>query len=597
MDNKNKLFHFTIFKKDLIRFTPLWALYLAVGLLLTVSNISSKDYLTARYVIENLSVFGLFMFVYALMTAQLLFGELCQSRLCNAIHALPVRREGLFFTHFVSGMVIGIGPNLIMALVSMMAMGKLWFIAPLCLLAVALMFLAFFCLAIFSMMCTGNRFAGVLIYALINFVSLLVMWYFELFYLPLLYGLEMNDATRSIFRLFSPVVHMAYNPDWITIQHNTAICTAPHYIIEDSYLDVSMECQYIFTGLGESWIYLVAFTVIALFFGVAALLLYRKRNLEDAGDFVSFKPMSTVFTLLASAGMGLLFYYIAAEVLVGLFIGLFIGFFVCQMLLQRSLRVFGKFSWIKLGALYLVIVLTLGMTYVDIGGVAHRIPDQDQIQSVTIADHYLSQYRLEQITMEQREQNQWFVETAVDPSYEYAKDGQMTLTEAKDIEKIMKIHSMLIDEGDARKNGDYTYTITIHYVLKNGTTLTRYYHPAMDSEAMKLMAEYTYTPQFILGYYDQESMLKSLNMVTIYYEDGFKQFSDRAWKEKMVTAIFADVQAGNFNRQSTNAFELDLEYLCETGSYDHQYLTIPETASYTIAWLKEYLAWWNESVT
>ena len=39
-----------------------------------------------------------------MLTAQLLFGDLYHSRLCNALHAMPVTREGWFLTHSAAGL-------------------------------------------------------------------------------------------------------------------------------------------------------------------------------------------------------------------------------------------------------------------------------------------------------------------------------------------------------------------------------------------------------------------------------------------------------------------------------------------------------------
>ena len=217
--NIKSFFNPTILKKDLTRFLPLWVIYLIMGLLLAVSNMGQFYSDDARQLGESLQWLSVVLCLYALIAAQLLFGELFQGRMCNAVHALPVRREGLFLSHFTAGMIMGIGPNVIIALVSMLTMGRLWFVALLWLAGAAMMYLLFFGMAVFCMLCSGNRFGGIALYALVNFLGVIVMWFYGSFYLPMLYGMELTSSTKAIFYVFSPVVKMAEENDWFHFGH------------------------------------------------------------------------------------------------------------------------------------------------------------------------------------------------------------------------------------------------------------------------------------------------------------------------------------------------------------------------------------------
>lgn len=593
MKKKPSFFYFTILKKDLTRFMPLWVIYLILGLLLAVSNILDSSYYGgagARTLVGSLSWVSVAMCVYALLAAQLLFGELFQGRMCNAIHALPVRREGLFLTHFTAGMIIGLGPNLVIALVSMPGLGPLWFVALLWWLALALVYITFFSIAIFSMHCAGNRFAAVAIYALLNFAALVVMWFFENFYMPMLYGLEMNDAIREIFYLFSPVVYMGGKGNWLLITHSP---TCPYHINTSHYGD-QYRCPYIFEGFGEIWGYLIIVAVVGLLLVGASALIYRRRHMESAGDFVSFKPMGILFTLLASTGVGGVLYYIAAETYLGMFIGLVVGFFACRMLLERTIKVFHKTGWLKLAILLVVVAVSLGLTYFDAFGITRRIPDVENVESVTVADGYLADWRLEVISVER--QDSQIVPTGADPYYQYSKDGMITLTEPDQIREIQQIHKLMIQEGDARKQGAEVKTVTVHYKLKNGKTMTRHYRTASNSEAMHRLQAYFNTPEVILGYKTREDMLKFLISVQCYSATDSYEITDEVWMEKLVDALFADVEAGLMENEGKHyAFELQLEYRFGPGVHGGQYLVIPNSAANTVSWLKEYEAWYREN--
>lgn len=583
--NIKSFFNGTVLKKDLTRFLPLWTIYLILGLLLAVSDIGDTYYYNAHTWANTLPSLNIVLCVYALIAAQLLFGDLFQGRMCNAVHALPVRREGLFFSHFAAGLIMGIGPNVIIALVSMLTMGRLWTVALLWLAGVAMMYLLFFDMAVFCMLCSGNRFAGVALYALVNFLGVIVMWFYGSFYLPMLYGMELTSRTKDIFYVFSPVVKMAEGTEWIKFVHSAA-CEDPHHM--DVWIE-DFQCLYVIKNFSSIWIYLGIMAAVGLIFAAAALLLYRKRHLESAGDFLSVKPVGMLFTLVASACMGGLCYYIAAETFIGMAVGLVVGFFICRMLLERTIKVFSKKNWLQLVAFCLAVALSFGLTYFDAFGIARRIPKTEDVESVTIADSYLSEYRLEDLSLAQPQQTAEVVPVMVDPYYGYSKEGTMTLTKAEDIEIIRQVHQLLLEEGDAWAQGYETTTVTLHYKLKNGTTLTRYYYTANDSAAMEKLAQYTGSPQFILGYSTPKEMVKYLCSAYLYYYYD-KEITDPEQLEGLVYALFEDVKAGRFvqNEHDMIVGEMNLEFQLEDGRRTGMYLMIPKTASSTIKWLDQF---------
>lgn len=597
--NIKSFFNGTVFKKDLTRFWPLWAIYLAVGLLISVGNLNNSYYLVAMDFSRSIGSILVIMCIYALIAAQLVFGELFNSRMCNAIHALPVRREGLFFSHFAAGMVMGLGPNLILALILLLPMGRLWYIALLCFLAVAMGYFFFFSLAALCMQCAGSRFAGVAIYALVNLISLVVLWYFELFYLPLLYGLELTDNLRQYFTWFSPAVHLAEINDWLPTYHTYALCPIDHNI-SSNYR--SADCLYIFEGLGNGWGYLTVLTVLAVGIGAAALILYRRRQLESAGDFVSFQPIGILFTLLASACAGALFYGISTESYIGLMIGLIIGFFVCRMLLERTVKVFGKGNWLRLAALLTAIALSLGLTYFDVFGVTSRIPDPEDVESVTIANYYLYPDYVEAFSMEQST-DPGIVTVAVDPNWQEGSAGTMTIRNTEVIREVTQIHQQLIQEGDAREgNGNYpSYaTITILYRLKNGSTLVRYYHPHTNSQVMDRFRRLTDNPSFLLGFADAAEMAQRMRYVyiqsTAALDSWYLEISQKDWMEKLSYALFADAKDGTLGHSySDYAASAYIEYNYENNKYGTSHVYITNKAVNTLTLLEEYRQWCEEN--
>ena len=95
--------------------------------------------------------------IYGGVCANMLFGDLFQSRMCNALHAMPMRRESWFFTHVCAGLLFSLVPNVVTTVFQMVLLGKYFYIAPLWLVVVTGQFLFFFGVGIFAVMCAGNR--------------------------------------------------------------------------------------------------------------------------------------------------------------------------------------------------------------------------------------------------------------------------------------------------------------------------------------------------------------------------------------------------------------------------------------------------------
>lgn len=174
MKSRTSFFNGTVLRKDITRFCPVWIIFLILNILPTLGNISTalmiqeKNSLAAQLA-QDTDSWALISFVYAIVCALLLFGDLFKSRMCNALHALPLRRESWFATHALAGLLFFLVPSALVALICLPFLGQYWFVAPLWLLAATIMFLFFFALAIFCVMLTGGRFAASAVYLLINF--------------------------------------------------------------------------------------------------------------------------------------------------------------------------------------------------------------------------------------------------------------------------------------------------------------------------------------------------------------------------------------------------------------------------------------------
>ena len=212
MRSKTSCFNKTVFRKNLLRFAPVWGVYtlcLVVGILILYGNggTMKQFHFANNYINDMFSIMALMNLGYALLVAQLLFGDLYNSRLCNALHAMPVTREGWFVTHTASGLVCSFLPNLVLTLIAFPVLrveagwpGLLWW-----LLGAELQYIFFFGVAVLCVMLSGNRLGQLALYAMMNFAGLAAWWLASVIYQPLLPGIQFNG---EVFYPFSPVAEI-----------------------------------------------------------------------------------------------------------------------------------------------------------------------------------------------------------------------------------------------------------------------------------------------------------------------------------------------------------------------------------------------------
>ena len=91
MRSRTSCFNQTVFKKNLLRFAPVWGVYtlcLVVGILLIYGNGGvNKRFYFAYHMADMVAIMAVVNLIYAPIVAQLLFGDLYSSRMCNMMHA------------------------------------------------------------------------------------------------------------------------------------------------------------------------------------------------------------------------------------------------------------------------------------------------------------------------------------------------------------------------------------------------------------------------------------------------------------------------------------------------------------------------------
>lgn len=541
MPSKTSFFNKTTFRKDLTRFFPLWGLYalcLLLGLVMLVDE--EQKYWIANNFAKLPTSMAPINLVYALVAAAVLFGDLYNTRMCYGLHALPMSRGSWFASHVLSGILFSLVPTAVMAVVALpMLTGtpvtNAWQLSLYWFAITNLQYLFFFGLAVLCALCAGNWLGLAALYGLVNFGAFIITALVEAFYTPLLPGVVTpSDLTYFFFPMLNLVLH-----DLIVMNR---VSTLDEKGIE--HLSGS------FT-LGSTWGYLLALAVIGLVLLAAAYLLYRRRKLESAGDFLAIPKLAPVLAVaMALAGAaavwivmnstGILNSQEDAMILLLAFAGLAVSWFAGQMLLNRSTQVFHLRQWAGLGILTVVIAVSLVLTKMDVLGIADWLPQPEDVKSVT-----------------------------------YSFNAGDTVEDEAGIADMIQLHNLCLEEKladeqlqekyrvfyEEHPDEPYPYDyqqVSLTYHLNNGRTVQRRYYLLADGEGKDILKHYSGTLGAIFGMYREMSDVKTPEDLMgyvgkpEYISVGSSTVEDEYLTAETVRnlfeAIIADAEAGNMSQ-------------------------------------------------
>lgn len=460
MRSGTSFFDWTVFKKTVCRFWPLWGAYFVIwlvilplqGLMLLRLEASAVSGVTggylesfARYTVPNVGGATLAMgLIFGVLAAMAVFSHLYASRSANLFGSLPVRREGLFATHYLAGLCFLIVPNAAIFLLTLLveAVGGAVFLPGLGFWLVQTCGEGFFfySLAVFCAMFTGHILALPAFYAIANCLFTAMTTLAEGVLQTLLFGfVGFPEAVGGAVDWLTPVNKLAQvRSDWETTNS-----------IPDTFAPRGLDVLGIYAAAG-------------LLLAVCAFLLYRARRLESAGDVVAVRPLRPVFkygvAVCAGLALGVCTSFVMGggegALIASIVVWGVIGCFAAQMLLDKSFRVFKKWKGpAAVGAAFLALFLALNF---DLTGFETRVPAPEDVSSVYVEGL----------------QAVWLRD-----------DGDNLGVETDDpevIELLTRMHRAAIGQrgGASTVNeGDYERGVMLDlaYHLKNGSSLSRRY--------------------------------------------------------------------------------------------------------------------------
>ena len=462
MRSGTSFFDLTLYRKTVNRFWPLWAVNLVIWLFILPLNGlvqlgddpygSSKSLLRfARNVGDCATQWGIIFAVFAgLVVAMAVCSHLYNNRSANFMGSLPIRREGQFVSTYLAGLTILIGPNLLIFLLTLLVetIGGVVMWVPLLFWLAALCAMEFF---FYSFAVCLGQFAGHILalpvyFGIFNFIVIAVyamfQWVMEVYY----FGFSGGFDSEGLVLWFTPIIAL-FQMDIDVVQENNGPWIT----------DVE--------GLWIAGVY----AIVAVVLTVCALLLYRRRHLETAGDIVAVKAMRPVFRYGVGFCAGMFLGWLTDQILslgeFGLLIAVLIwgviGCFVAQMLLDKTIRVFKKWKGCAaLVAVFLVIFAVIGF---DLTGYETRVPNPANVESVQVTG--LQGY-----------------------PWDSGATLHTTFTDPETIEDVVALHQAIVDFGERGEQDNYgnslSYTLTYH--LKSGGTVSRSYHVRAGKTLLKL---------------------------------------------------------------------------------------------------------------
>ena len=587
MRSKTSCFNKTVFRKNLLRFSPVWGVYtlcLAVGILILYSNGGNmKQFHFARHMTQLVDIMAVVNLIYAPIVAQLLFGDLYSSRMCNMLHAFPLRREHWFFTHVLSGVAFSLVPTLLMAVLATPLLADSLFEGAAALgwwifLASNLQFLCFFGMAVFCVMVVGNRFTMLAAYGLLNAGALIAGWLVDTVYTPMLYGVI---TPIQLVHNLTPVYHMT---NFSYIQ-----ASAELYELREIFGEELKGAVATFT-ISEEWYRLWILAGVGVVFSLLGMVLYRIRNLECAGSAVAFPILRPVFEVLcaifvAASAQFFLYNFIGMNQrnFLILTVGLIAGWFIGKMLTEHTTRVFSLQNFCGLAALAAVFAVSLWLTHVDILKIETRLPDVEKIKNVSL---YGKKYT-------EREDIENFLRLQADALENRADNaGPYVLVDGEWVQYIDS-NSNRIDEEDPNNQYTYVDTVRLTYEMENGKIIERRYYIWVDneyvkSEAGRIAEDYLTRWETIndrttmiggVEYNRLDLVLQDVTGIHVDYMEADSHEQQKALAEdvdSLLAALKADCAEGNMAQSylyHSGCFRVEDEY-AEKGYYDMKELGI-----------------------
>ncbi len=590
MKSKISCFNKTIFLKNVTLYWPIWGLYLlylmiavpgSLWLQLEIGQngmweIDANEVFSILEGVINPSIGMWATFFMAIVTGMALHNYLFNAKNTNMIHALPVNRGELFGTNLASGLCFLFVPQILAFVVSVLVcltyhVAHVQYLGSWLLVMMGTAF-AIYSIVVFCAMITGQLFALPFIVIALNFAYLLFWWMDALLMEIMGYGMliapELDGAGLNLISWLSPMYcldsHVYFTPEYSAKANGDIL-----------YTGFSLH------GAGVLAVYAGA----GILFLAAAYLIYRKRQLEQAGELFTTAPARLLFRWGCGFFFGYFIAMFAIEILEAVqipwnlfvmlvFVLLFgwMFYLFAEMLVRKNFRVFKKRMLVESGIFLVFLLLTFGGMKLQAHMQEQYVPDADEIASASISDQI-----------------------------EVRCSGG-------DAEKVLEFHREILKNKEKFQNLSWeqlTDDVWVNYTLKNGKRIERVYTIPVEGEDsglyQKLIAMELEPENFLTGLLgrDYTDLGRYASGLMEFYDPETDWYDSREFSadtaKKIAEALIADARTGALQKynltvigetEEDTGFQetISLDYTFEEEEYDWMGNTVINavTSSYYI---------------
>lgn len=464
--------------------------------------------------------------LFGLGTAMAVFEHVCSAKLMGLFSSLPVRREKLFFQHWLAGAVMLLSAGLLAALATLAVEAVYGAAGPSVVFSwfgvYTLEALAFYGIAVFCVMLTGHVLVIPALFLLVNFAAV-----------------AMEVILQGLLSCYAYGVTSAGEGSWLATLSPAVRLLSVRYD--------SVEQLAGFSG----WGWAIVYCVVGLILTALALMLFKRRHMERALDTTAFpvlRPiLKTIVTIFFALGFPfLVLFFLGGFRLYGgaegarffpahlalTLLGAVIGYFLSEMIIHKSLRGFRGKSW--LGALLLGVLCcgVVSLFRFDAFGIETRVPDADEVAAVELH--------------------------AAGRSYRISDEAGIGAAETLHRAILARREENLRAAGDSYGDGVF---LKVNYLLENGERVLRQY--LVCDDVLLRQVEDTLNSPAVMHWLKELTPPVPMDRAHVsggeitYTDDGkgYDEYLTLTGAEALAfyeEAVLPDVQAGNYGKQTLN---------------------------------------------
>lgn len=399
--------------------------------------------------------------------------------------SLPLTANQRFFSNFLSGLAVYIGPFLAAQVVSLLCMaygfifmegrtfemisgyknGEIQYREYTCeffsmgmsmllelILAGILTMLMLYTITVLVTVCCGSKFESIAYTILINIMIPMTIYLVFMSMFSELFGVYMSDTIARLMMYTSPAGGIVAAANWITGGEVA-----------------SLSMNYAFWA--------IVYFIITAVIGAGAFFLYKKRRAEQVSKPFVFKLIYHIISTAAIFCIYSVFYYDQTGIVPAI-LTTFIVYFILEFAAKRGF----KKIWVSL--IKYVVVMGASVLVIFVAqktegfGMVTRVPDISQVKSVELT--YSGFYGI--------------FPTPRGYYDNRSESLRITFTEKENIETIISAHQTAVDNRN-EESGRIGSDVEIHYHLKNGRTMTRIYH-YLSAEETEILGRIDLTDEY-----------------------------------------------------------------------------------------------------